>query len=254
MENKEYSEIVGSDEAPFMNELADRSTTLTQMFAIRHPSLPNYLALIGGSTFGIHNDCTDCFVDSPNLVDQLETHGISWKAYMEGMPSACYKGSESGRYAMKHNPFMYFENIRNSPERCNKVVPFTELERDLANDSMPQFAFITPDLCNDTHDCPISTGDDFLATWVPKITEHLDPSGILIVTYDEGSSHERCCGLAAGGHIYTVITGPGARSGERISEPVSIYSILRLIEDNWGLGHLGAAGDESTPSIVGFKR
>src|SRR2546427_9471693 len=104
MENHEYQEVIGAAEASYVNSLAARSVLLTRSYAITHPSLPNYLALVGGSTFGIHSDCTDCAAVGRNLGDQLSAKGVSWKAYMEDLPSACWQGGGSGGYAKKHDP------------------------------------------------------------------------------------------------------------------------------------------------------
>jgi hypothetical protein len=249
MENKEYGEVIGSPDAPYLNSLARRYTLATDVHAVTHPSLPNYLALIGGSTFGITSDCTDCRVDSINLVDQLERKGVSWKAYMEDLPRPCFKGAGAGAYAEKHDPFMYFQDVRNDPRRCAKVAPFGSLQRDLSSRSLPQFAFISPGLCNDTHDCPVSTGDRFLRNLIPQLVAGLQPNGLVIVTYDEGSSDSGCCGLARGGHIAAVIAGPGAPRRTRLEHPLDLYSILRYIEDNWGLGHFGGAAASSTPTL-----
>ncbi len=153
MENKEYGQIVGSNDAPFINQLAQQYTLVEDAFAITHPSLPNYLALLAGDTFGISSDCTTCFVSGPNLVDSLEARGRSWKAYMEDMPGPCFTGAAVGGYALKHNPFLYFQDIRNNPERCQRVVPLTQLDQDLASGSVPDFAWITPNLTHDMHVC-----------------------------------------------------------------------------------------------------
>src|SRR5207253_1534614 len=126
-------------------------------------SLPNYLGLIGGSTFGITTNCTDCFVDAPNLVvDRVEPTGRTWKAYMEDLPSPCFLG-DAYPYAQKHDPFIYFNDIRTNPAECSKIVPFTQFTTDLATASgTPNYVWITPNLCNDTHDCSISQGDAWL--------------------------------------------------------------------------------------------
>jgi hypothetical protein len=256
MENKEYGSIIGSSDAPYLNKLAERTVLLTQEYAVAHPSLPNYLALIGGSTFGISSDCTDCNIGKRNLVDQFERTGISWKAYMQSMPSPCYTGafagSEPKEYAKKHNPFIYFDDIRNDPTRCNKIVPLTEFRKDLTA-GLPQFVWITPNQCDDMHDCSIRTGDDWLRRWVPKILSGLGRDGILIVTFDEGSSDAGCCSLgSAGGHVVTVIAGPGAKERKKIRADADHYSLLRLIEDAWGLKHMRHAADGSTPTIKGW--
>ena len=257
MENKEYGSIIGSSDAPYINRLARRNVLLTREYATRHPSLPDYLALTGGSTFGITSDCTDCSVSRSNLVDQLERTGYSWKAYMQSMPRACYTGSFAGTaprdYAKKHNPFIYYDDIRNDSERCNKIVPFTVFKRTDLKDGLPNFAWITPNECHDMHDCSVATGDAFLHRWVPKILRNLGKDGILILTFDEGSTDDGCCSSAAGGHVATIIGGPGAKDGTRIRREATHYSVLRLIEDAWDLNRLRHAGKGSTPTIRGWR-
>jgi phosphatidylinositol-3-phosphatase len=133
-------------------------------------------------------------------------------------------------------------------------VPLDRLAADLAGPGLPDLAWITPDLCHDTHDCPVRVGDEWLASWVPRLIGGLGPGGILIVTYDEGTSDAGCCGGAAGGRVLTVIAGPGAAPGARIEAPSDHYSILRLIEDHWGLPRLGRAACPCTPDIAGWER
>jgi len=125
MENKGYDQVIGNAEAPYLNTLAAQYSLATNYYANTHPSLPNYLALTGGDTFGITRDCPDCTVAQPNLVDQLEAAGKSWKAYMESMPRPCFVGDAAPLYRQKHNPFIYYDDVRTNPERCSKIVPFT---------------------------------------------------------------------------------------------------------------------------------
>lgn len=257
MENEEYGGIIGSPSAPYVNGLARRNVLLTHEYAIRHPSLPNYLALTGGSTFGISSDCTRCHLHARNIIDQLATHQISWKAYMQGMPNACYRGAFAGRaphdYAKKHNPFMYYEDIATRMSRCRRVVPFADLASDLRH-GFPRFAWISPDECFDMHSCPVRTGDRWLRGWVPRILPHLGVHGLLLIVFDEGSTGATCCSVSpGGGRVVTIIAGPGARNGLRIDREVNHYSVLRLIEDAWGLPRLAHASNAHTPSIRGWK-
>ena len=180
MENKEAGEVLGSRSAPYLNGLARRYATATAFYGIRHPSLPNYLALTGGSTFGIKSDCTSCHAAGANLVDQLEAAGVPWRAYMEGMPRACFNGGSRGDYAKKHNPFMYYDDVRTRPGPCGNVVPASRLPADLAS-GLPSFVWITPNLCHDMHDCSVRTGDRYLAGLVPKFLPQLGPRGALMV-------------------------------------------------------------------------
>ena len=104
MENEEYGDIIGSSATPFINGLAKRYALATSMYAVSHPSLPNYLALTGGSTFGISSDCTDCNVGAASIVDQLQHAGVSWKAYMEDYPGGCFTGAGAGEFAPQAQP------------------------------------------------------------------------------------------------------------------------------------------------------
>src|SRR5918995_22111 len=127
-ENKEFGSVIGNPLMPTYNRLAREYTLLTQYYAIRHPSLPNYIALMGGDTFGIDTNCNDCFIDAPSLPDLIEASGRTWKTYQEDMPEPCFLGS-THLYAQKHNPFVYFDPIRLNPERCiRSVVPLTQLQ------------------------------------------------------------------------------------------------------------------------------
>src|SRR5205823_6255529 len=132
MENEESSSLIGNSAAPYINGLANSYGLATQYYGVSHPSLPNYLALTAGSTFGIASDCTTCWVGATNLADQIEAGGRSWKAYLEGMPSACFVG-DAYPYMQKHNPWIYYNDIRTNAARCAAhVVPFTQLGTDLA--------------------------------------------------------------------------------------------------------------------------
>ena len=161
MENEEASAVLGNKSAPYINGLAHRYGIATQSFAIAHPSLPNYLALTSGSTDGITSDCTDCTVKAANIVDQLETAGISWKAYLEGVPSGCYRGAGSGGYAKKHNPFIYYDDISGSPSRCAHLAGFSQLASDLRAGRLPTYSWISPNLCDDGHDCGVKGSERF---------------------------------------------------------------------------------------------
>jgi hypothetical protein len=254
MENEEYGDIIGSPSTPYINRLARRYALVTSMYAIRHPSLPDYLALTGGSTFGIDSDCTDCSVASAGLTDQLRRARIGWKAYMEDLPHPCFTGAGAGEYAKKHDPFVYYEPTVNNSAQCSRVVPLRELQADELAHALPRFMWITPNLCNDMHDCPPAVGDRFLARVLPSLLRDLGPHGLLFLTWDEGNTDDGCCGVAHGGHIPTVIAGPGARPGARLNTAVDDYSILQSIEDLLGVGRLRGAACPCTPTLAPLLR
>jgi hypothetical protein len=248
MENKELGSIIGSGDAPYINSLARRYASASDYHAVSHPSLPNYLALTGGDTFGISDDCTDCVVRASGLADQLGGAGISWKAYMEDMPRPCYGGASYNGYAKRHDPFVYYASVAANPARCAHVVPFGQLASDLRGGRVPTFAWITPNVCDDMHDCSVATGDRFLKQLVPFLVAGLGPHGLLALVWDEGSSNSGCCGRAAGGRVALVLAGPAVRHGV-YRRPADHYSLLRLFEDALGLPRLRNAACPCTPSL-----
>jgi phosphatidylinositol-3-phosphatase len=254
MENEEYRDIIGSPSAPFITSLAHDNALATAAFAITHPSLPNYLALTGGSTFGIDSDCTNCSARGAGLAGQLESRHISWAAYMEDMPSPCFTGASAGRYAKKHDPFVYYPGVVDHPAVCAHAVPMTGLATAERAHSLPRLVWITPNLCHDMHDCDTATGDRFLRGLIPPLLAAMGRHGLLILTWDEGSSDDGCCRLAAGGHIVTILAGGEARPHATMAQATDHYSILQTIEDLLGLPRLNAAACPCTPSLQPLLR
>jgi hypothetical protein len=250
MENKEYGDIIGSGAAPYLNALARRYGLATSAYAISHPSLPNYIALTSGDTHGISSDCTSCHVGARNLVDQLQAAHISWKAYLGDMPRPCYGGAGAGGYAKKHNPFAYYDDVAGRPARCRRLVPSTRLGADLRRGSLPTFAWISPNLCDDMHDCGVGHGDRFLSHLVPPLLRELGPHGFLVVTWDEGTTGAGCCGGARGGHIATIVAGPDVRHGAREAQPIDHYGVLRSVEDALALPPLAKAASAGNGTLA----
>lgn len=248
-ENKEFGSVIGSPQMPFFNQLAQTHTLLTAHFAVTHPSLPNYLAMISGETFGLEFNCGKCLFDAVTLPDLVEAGGRTWKTYQEDMPSACYEGPDRGLYAMKHNPFMYFESIRLDPRRCTDgVVPFTQLYADIAAESLPDFAFVTPNLCNSSHDCRLGVADEWLQALMLVLEPALEATAepyLILLTWDEGQGARTCCGMPAqaGGQIATVLISPQAKQGYQDETLYTHYSVLKTISESWKLPYLGRAAD-----------
>jgi phosphatidylinositol-3-phosphatase len=253
LENREASQVLNATNMPYLNNLARRYASAGNYYGVSHPSLPNYLALTGGSTAGVTSDCTNCFVPGDSLAGQLQTAGRSWKAYMEGMPRPCYLGNASP-YAQKHNPFIYYDAIRGNPALCGQIVPFTQFATDLQAQTLPDFVWITPDLCHDMHDCANQVGDAWLQTWVPQIlaSPAWQDRGALFITFDEGGSQAGCCQNAAGGKVLTLVVSPLVRQGFVSPVAYSHYSLLRTIEMAWGLPLLGEAGCPCTAPMADF--
>lgn len=256
LENRDYGEVIGSSHMPNLNALAKGNVLLSNYFAAAHPSLPNYIALVSGSTQGITSDCNDCFVNQPNLADLIENSGRTWKAYEEDMPSPCFVG-DAGSYVQKHNPFIYFDSIRLNSARCqNSIVPLTQLDNDLATNKLPNFSFIMPNLCNSAHDCPLETAD----TWVNDMVTKLQASPafgentLIAITFDEGDKQNTssCCGMGgeAGGQVATILISPKEKRGFEDGTAYSHYSLLRTFSLAWGLPGLGLAHQKETVSII----
>ena len=233
-ENHEEPAIAGNPDAPTFNALGRRYARLTHYFGVTHPSLPNYLALVSGSTHGITSDCTDCVVAARNLADTLAAAGKTWKTYAEGLPYPGFTGGSSGRYAKKHDPFLYFRDVVASRARRDRVVPFAQLGRDLAAHRLPDFSLVIPNLCDDMHDCSVVTGDAWLeAHVVPLLHSPELRGGVVFVVFDEGSSD-----TGGGGHVEALALGPAVRRGSRFTKATNHYGLLRTIEDAWGLPRL----------------
>ena len=234
-ENHEANAIASNPAAPTFNGLARRYATLTDYDAVAHPSLPNYLALVSGSTQGITSDCTDCAVAARSLADTLAAAGKTWKTYAEDLPQRGFTGASAGRYAKKHDPFLYFRDVADSHARRNRVVPFPQLAHDLSGHRLPDFALVIPNLCNDMHDCSVATGDGWLkAHVVPLLHSRELRGGVVFVVFDEGTSD-----TGGGGRVEALALGPTVRPGSAFEKATNHYGLLRTIEDAWGLPRLG---------------
>jgi phosphatidylinositol-3-phosphatase len=234
LENKTQSQVLGNRRAPRFNALARRYAVLSRYDGVAHPSLPNYLALISGSTHGVRSDCVGCVVSARNLADTLERASLGWKAYAEGLPRAGFTGAFAGLYAKKHMPFLYFRDVLADPERRRLVVPLERLPRDLAAGSLPAFSLIVPNLCHDMHSCPVAVGDAWLGRFLTPLlrSPKLAQSVVFVVT-DESSD------LRSRGPVPALALGPLVMPGSRYSAATSHYGLLRTIEDALGLQRLG---------------
>lgn len=221
MENHSFDQAMAQ---PYTARLAAQYAVATNYHAVAHPSLPNYLALAAGSTFGITDDGYHR-LPPDGIGYELTAHGVTWRAYMEGMSRGCMDSPSP--YALKHNPFAYFGGACPS-----NVVPLTALEPDLAG-STPSFVWITPDLCHDGHDCSARQADDFLSMLAPKILASAawQEGGVLLITWDEDDNH-------SGNRVAAIVAAPGLARHET-ARPHDHYSLLATVEDRLGVPRLG---------------
>ena len=209
---------------PYIASLAQQYAVATNYSSVASPSLPNYLAMTSGSTWGIHDDGFHR-LPAGGVGSQLTSAGISWKAYMEGFTGNCFNSPYP--YALKHNPFAYYGG------QCpTNVVPMKDLAADLNGDT-PQLSWITPGLCNDAHDCGIATADRWLSQTVPQITSSpaWRQDGVLFITWDESSAGDR--------RVALLVVAPSFRG--RIDTPLDHYSLLATISDQLGVSRLRLA-------------
>jgi phosphatidylinositol-3-phosphatase len=229
MENKARSQVLGNRHAPAFNAFARQGAILSAYRGVTHPSLPNYLALVSGSTHGIRSNCTSCTVAGRNLADTLEARKLSWKTYAEGLPRAGWTGASRGRYAKKHVPFLYFRDVLSSPARLRRIVPLSQLARDRAAARLPNFSLVVPDLCHDMHDCSVATGDAWLKRFLPPLLK-LPDTAVFVIFEESSSSDPGVPALALGSLV---------RSRSRCTSAISHYGLLRTIEEGLGLPLLG---------------
>ena len=256
LENTEFGSVIGNvGAAPYLNALAGRYALATRYFASAHPSLPNYLSLIAGSTFGLDgSDCPTCMVQGRALTDELTAHGVGWTAYMDGIPSPCFNGpSGTGAhpYARKHDPFLYFPQNLTGP--CH-VVPLTKMAADLATGRASPFLWISPDLCNDGHDavCGLPAADSWTARTLPGIlaSSWYQQGGTVLVVWDEGTSDLGCCAGAYGGHIAAIVVSQRVSPTTRLASPLDHAGALRGIEELYGVGLLGASANPANGDLL----
>ena len=295
-ENRTADQIIGNPAAPALNRLAKAYGFASNYFGVAHPSEPNYIALLGGDTFGIADDdayycrsgmrrsgCSHAreagyvshTITAPTLTDRLAARGLTWKGYFESIPkpgSPAYKwpssGPDAGLYAVKHNGFMFFRSVQRDKHRARKIVGFDTLDRDIANNTLPNFAHIVPNQCNDMHGLDVCRDEgelvrradrtvDAIVTKIAATPMWKGPDNCaIVITFDEdgGDSATHANSLAvipsAGGWVTTiVITNHGPRRFADAA-PYDHYSLLRSIEEALGLpGHLGraAAASSMTP-------
>jgi phospholipase C len=248
MENHSYDTVIGSADAPYENALANKCGLATNYHNITHPSLPNYIAATSGLALTtvenkFKSDCspsTACSTKSPSIFGQVS----SWKSYEESMPSNCALAN-SGNYAVRHNPPPYYRTLTGC---ATNDVPYTALATDLANNTLPAFSFITPNLVDDTHNSPVATGDAWLSTNLEAIfTSPAYAAGTtaVVLTWDEGEggTSNNCARNTTdiGCHIAAIVASPSTVPGTKSAKLFNHYSLLRTTEDLLGVPALAKA-------------
>jgi phosphatidylinositol-3-phosphatase len=227
-ENHERTDILDSPAAPTFARLASTYAQATSYYAVAHPSLPNYLALISGSTHGITDDCTDCPQSGPTIGSQLSARRRPWDTYAEGYPN-------SSRFAKKHVPFLYF------PDGASHVLPLQRFDPH----RLPAYSLVVPDLCHDMHDCPVQIGDHWLHEFIAPLLTSKNTA--VFIVFDEGTSNS-----GGGGNVALIVAGTAVRPHTMFTATTSHYGLLRTIEHALGLPLLGHA--RSATPLTGIWR
>ena len=224
-ENHSYADIIGSQQAPYINGLAQSGALFTDSHAITHPSQPNYLELFSGSTQGVKNDnCPHSFAVD-NEGSELIAAGRTFVGYSEGLPAEGSLVCTYGKYARKHAPWTNFTNL---PATANE--PYTAFPKKLGK--LPTVSWVIPNLNDDMHDGTIAQGDTWLknnlSDYVNWANTH---NSLLIVTWDEDDGSQD-------NHIATIFVGPMVKQGQ-YSEHITHDNLLATIEAMYGLTPLG---------------
>ncbi|HWH56754.1 MAG TPA: alkaline phosphatase family protein [Terriglobales bacterium] len=242
-ENHSYSQVIGSSSMPYLNSLASKYGLATQYYANTHPSIGNYFMMAAGQTI-TNNDSYCSTLTNDNVVRHLLTAGKTWKAYAESLPSVGYTGCGSGYYVKRHNPLAYFSDVANSSEKYN-LVPFTQFSKDLANNNLPNFSFIVPNLIHDAHDGSLSSADSWLKTNIAPLISSatFQKDGILIIVFDESLDTDTAHG---GGHVTCVVIGPKVKAGMKSTTVYQHQNMLKTVMTALGLSSFpGAASSAS---------
>jgi len=246
MENEDWSSVKGSSSAPYINRVLLPRFAHAENYrnGNLHPSLGSYITLEAGNKLGITFDAPPAQVhlNVPcHLASYIAATGLTWKAYEEGTRADSCPIADAYPYAVRHDPFVYFEDVSGGPPDAQAPVcrqhvrPYSELSRDLQAGRVASYNFITPDLCNSGHDrCaplndPVAQSDAWLARELPGImaSRAFQAGGAIFITWDEAESGDHPIGL--------IVVSPLAKPGYAGTQPYSHASTLRTIEEVLGL-------------------
>lgn len=225
-ENHDYSSVIGAGAMPYLNSLASKYGLATQYYADAHPSIGNYFMLTTGAVI-TNNDNFDSTVTADNVVRHLIAAGKTWKSYEESLPSVGYISPDTTYYVRRHCPLSYFSDVVNSGQR-NNLVPFSQFAKDLSGNALPQYSFITPNLCHDAHNCSLSAADAWLKDNIGPLlaSSTFKNGGLLIITFDESANDN----TRGGGRIAWVAISPEfSKPGYRSTTAYQHQNTLRLM-------------------------
>ena len=240
LENHSFSQVIGSPAMLYLNSLAAQHGLSSGYFANSHPSIGNYFMVTAGA-METNNDAFTGIVSDNNIVRALNGAGKTWKAYMESIPAVGYTGGDVYPYSKHHNPFVFFSDVLSSSVQVMSIVPFTRLASDVSAGTLPQFAFIGPNLIHDAHDCPggatatcpdsdkLATADNWLRANIDSLIQNPAlANSVFIITFDESVDTDVTNG---GGNVPFILAGSHVKAGFRSATMYQHQSLLRTVLD-----------------------
>lgn len=248
-ENHSFSDVIGNSSMPYFNSLVSKYGLAKQYFANAHPSIPNYLMLTTGQIETFDDDFSGTIKDD-NIVRELINAGKSWKAYEESIPSAGYLGGDAPPYVRRHNPFILLSDVQGSPAQAANIVPFSQFATDLANNSLPQYSFISPNVDNDAHNGTLAAADSWLQSNIDPLiaSSTFQNGGLLIITFDEAENTDLDHG---GGQVPTLIISSNSKVNFQSQTLYQHQSTLRLVLEALGVSKFPGESAEA-PEMTEF--
>jgi phosphatidylinositol-3-phosphatase len=250
LENSNYTDVIGSSSMPYLNGLANQYGLATQYYANTHPSIGNYLMWTTGQILTNDDSQTPLTfpVQTDNVVRELIASGNSWRQYAESIPSIGYFGGDStccgGQFYTRHAPLPYMTDAQAAGQVSN-IVPFTQLATDIANNALPQYAFITPNGCDDAHDCGLNVADSWLQTNIDSLIKSapFQKNGLLMIAFDESANDN----TNGGGRVAAIVISPFAKAGYKSTTVYQHPSVLRLMLEGLGVKTFPGAAATAPP-------
>lgn len=263
LENADYTDVVGSPSAPYINRLIAKGGLASNYFAVVHPSIGNYFAMTTGAVPTTDDSFTG-IVSIDNVVRELTSSSKTWKVYAQSLPSPGYLGSDVYPYLRRHNPFSYLSDVQGSTARAANIVDFDQFSADISAGQLPAYSFVVPDAQHDAHDCPgiatnlicdisvrIAQADNWLSGAMPQLlsSAQFQQDGLLVIVFDES----RDDGTNGGGRVMALLVGTGVKAGYVGGGQYNHYSLLNLGMTALGIRTIPGDGARAAPMTEFFQ-
>jgi acid phosphatase len=263
-ENHSYEDVIGNSDMPYYNQIAQKYGLATQFYADRHSSLPALMWLVAGASIETNNDTTSCQHSQDNIVRELLKSGYTWRSYQENLPYAGFQGlySSDNLYYRRHNPLIDFTDVCPGTGQDKNSVPFSQMATDWSNNKTVNYAYITPDTDEDSHNGTLAAADQWLQANLPDILARPEfqsgGDGILFVVWDEGtlSTDNRCSSTVStgcGGRTASLVIGPQVKSGYKSTTLYHNENVLKTVCVAMGLSACPGAAQNAAPMADFFS-